>query len=234
MARGKGIKEAVREAKAIKKKHPHKYDHLKKQHRWSKGYMKQAFAAVKAAPARRKPAKRKKVGAAKKRKTAPRKTARKKAAPRRTARKKSTRGLHLVKNVTKTTNERVMAGRKRRKRRAGSIGTAYRRRSVGRSGSNTGLIIAAVGLGAIALLLLSKKSTTTQPAYQYQNLPPLQQTQNYTRNQQSNDLVNYAIAAGLAVNAIADLIDRLNRSNDNEVGNIYDHVNTTGDVGAWV
>jgi hypothetical protein len=235
MARGKGIKEAVREAKAIKKKHPHKYDHLKKQHRWSKGYMKQAFATVNAAPARRKPAKRKKVGAAKKRNAAPRKTARKKAAPRRAARKKSTRGLHLVKNVTKTTNERVMAGKKSRKRSSGSIGTAYRRRrSVGRSGSNTGLIIAAVGLGAIALLLLSKKNTTTQPQYQYQNLPTLQQTQNYTRNQQSNDLVNYAIAAGLAVNAIADLIERLNRSDDNEVGNIYDHVNTTGDVGAWV
>lgn len=226
MARSSGIKEAVRKAKAEKKKHPRKYDHLKKKDRWSKGYMKHAFATVSAAPSRRKPArkpaKRKKVGAVKKKKKAPRKT----------ARKKSTAGLRLVKNVTKSTTERVMAGRKRRKRKAGSIGTAYRRsRSVGRSGSNTGLILGVVGLGVIALLL-SQTATTAQ--YQNQTFPPLQQTQSYTRNQQSNDLVNYAIAAGLAANAIADLINRLNRSDDNEVGNIYDHVNTTGDIGAWV
>lgn len=222
MARSKGLKEAVRKAKATRKKYPNKYNHLKKAHRWSKGYMKNAFATVKAKPAKRKPSRkpRKKVGVVKKKKTAPRKA----------ARKKSTGKLHIVKQTT--TTQRVMAGRKRRKRKTGSIGTAYRRRSVGRSGGNTGLIVAAVGLGVVALMLMNKKPTTTQTAYQ--NLPQLQQTSSYTRNQQGNDLVNYAIAAGLAVTAIADLIDRLNRSDDNEVSNIYDHVNTTGDVGVWV
>ncbi len=232
MARGKGIKEAVRKAKQIKKKSPHKYDRLKKQHQWSKGYMKEAFASMSAAPTRRrptrKPIKRRKVGAVKKKRAAPRKVKRK------TARKKSTAGLRLVKNVTKSTTERVMAGRKRRRRKPGSIGTAYRRRrSVGGSGGNTGLVIAAVGLGFLALMAFSSKSSSTTQ-YQNQTLPPLQQTQNYTRNQQSNDLVNYAIAAGLAATAIATLIEKLNSSDDNEVNNIYDHVNTTGDVGVWV
>lgn len=143
-------------------------------------------------------------------------------------------GLHVVKQVTKT--EKTMAGSKRRKprrRAARKVASPRRRRSVGGSGKGTGLMIA-VGLGAIALLLLTQKPATPTGTYQGQPLPPLQPTGNYTRDSKSQELLSYAAAAGLAVDAIIKLIDRLNTSTDNEVDNIYDHVNTTGDVGNWV
>lgn len=222
-----GIKQAVKEAKALKKKYPDRYKHLKKKDRWSKGYMKQAFAIVNKEHPKRKPLgkPRRKVGAPKK----------KRAVKRTKARKRTTKGLKLVKAVNKTTSEQVLAGKRRRKRsrrRVGSIGRAPRRRSVGRRGSNTGLLVG-LGLGALALILLTNKQQPTG-TYQGVQLPPLQQTGNYTRDNKAQELISYAAAAGLAVDAIIKLIDRLNMSNDNEVSNIYDHVNTTGDVGAWV
>lgn len=205
-----------------------------------RGMKKVKVGAVKRKKTARRKAKKRKVGAVKRKKPARKKTSkkkpgtvkRKKPARKKPSRKKSTGGLHLVKNVTKSTTERVMAGRKRRKRKAGSIGTAYRRRrSVGRSGSNTGLIIAGVALGALALYLLTKKPETATGTYQNVPLPPLIKTGNYTRDTNTQDIVGYAIAAGLAVDAVIKLIDRLNASKDDDIKNIYDHVNTTGDVG---
>jgi hypothetical protein len=83
----------------------------------------------------------------------------------------------------------------------------------------------------LALYLLTRKTTTTPSTY---TLPPLTQTGNLTRNTQSSDIVNYAIAGGLAIDAIIKLIDRLNNSTDQDVTNIYDHVNATGDVDVYV
>jgi hypothetical protein len=175
--------------------------------------------------ARRKPAKRKAVV---KKRTSPRK--------RKTTRKRKSAGRHLIKQVERSSVERVMAGKRRRrrparKRRVVMAGTR-RRRKVGALGGN-GMLIG-LGLGALALYLLTKKSTTTTTTPGTYQLPPLTPTNNYTRNTQSSDLINYAIAGGLAIDAIIKLIDRLNNSSDQEVSNIYDRVNTTGDFSTYV
>lgn len=214
------LKKIRAEAKRIKKRHPHKYDRLKNP--WARGYIVEAAKKYKGGRIRKK---RKVSGITKKR-------PKPKAGKRRTKRK-STAGLRLVKNVTKTTNERVLAGKKRRhkpKRRSRAIGTVERSRSIGSKG-NTGLLIG-LGIGAAVLLLLNRKPA--QPNYQGYTLPPVQQTGNLTRDQQSQQILTYAMSANLAIDAVIKLIDKLNSSNDQEVNNIYDHVNTTGDVGYWV
>jgi hypothetical protein len=175
--------------------------------------------------ARRKPAKRKAV--ARKRKPAKRKATRK---------RKPAAGRQLIKQVERSSVERVMAGkRKRRRKRASTkkrkivMAGSRRRRKVGALGGN-GMLIG-LGIGALAIYLLTKKSTPTQGNYQ---LPPLTTTNNQTRNTQSQDIINYAIAGGLALDAIIKLIGLLNSSSDNDVDNIYDNVNTTGDLSVYV
>jgi hypothetical protein len=176
---------------------------------------------------KRKPAKKRTV-------TRKRKPAKKRKA---TRKRKPAAGRKLIKQVEKRSVERVMSGkRKRRRKRSGTpkkrkvVMAGSRRRSVGGLGKN-GLLIG-LGIGAIAFYLLTKKSTPTYPpGYQ---LPPLATTNNQTRNTQSNDIINYAIAGGLAIDAIIKLIGLLNSSNDQEVENIYDNVNTTGDLSVYV
>ncbi len=164
--------------------------------------------------------------------TRKRKPAKKRKAPRK---RKVAKGRRLVKQVEKHSVERVMSGRRRRRRtptkKRRVVMAGSRRRKVGGLGGN-GLLIG-LGIGALALYLITKKSNpaTTPGTY---TLPPLNPTNNYTRTTQSNDLVNYAIAGGLAIDAIIKLIDRLNNSNDQEVSNIYDRVNTTGDFSSYV
>lgn len=216
MAKSSALTVITREAKSLKKKHPHKFDHLKKKDRWSKGYIKQASAAYNG-----------KAGTPKKRK-------KKVGAPRKPAKKRAS-GRKLVKYVEKTSTERVMSGKKKRchcTHRAYMAGVRTRRRSVGSSGGgSTGLLL---GLGAaVALYFIMKPSTPTTPVNPA-TLPPIQQTGNYTRDTQSQNIINYALAAGIAANSIIDLINKLNSSSDSDVGNIYDSISTTGDVGAWV
>jgi hypothetical protein len=126
-----------------------------------------------------------------------------------------------------------MAGRRRRKRspkkRKVVMAGSRRRRKVGALGGN-GMLIG-LGIGALAIYLLTKKSTPTPGNYQ---LPPLTTTNNQTRNTQSQDIINYAIAGGLALDAIIKLIGLLNNSSDSDVDNIYDNVNTTGDLSVYV
>lgn len=191
-----------------------------------KGTKRKKKSTRKRVTAKRKPAKRRTV--ARKRKPAKRKKA--------TRKRKPAAGRKLVKQVERHSVERVMSGkRKRRRKRSPAkkrrVVMAGRRRKVGGLGGN-GMLIG-LGIGALALYLLTKKSTmaTTPGTY---TLPPLTPTNNYTRNTQSNDLINYAIAGGLAIDAIIKLIDRLNTSSDQEVTNIYDRVNTTGDFSAYV
>ncbi len=159
----------------------------------------------------------------------------KKRAKRRTTTRRPTLGRRLVKRVERRSVERVITGKRKRRRshvrkpRVVMAGRSRRGRSVGKIGS-TGLLIG-LGVGALALYFLTKKSTI--PASPY-TLPPLTQTNNLTRNTQSSDIINYAIAGGLAIDAIIKLIDRLNSSTDQDVTNIYDHVNATGDVDVYV
>lgn len=214
----------AKDAKRLKKKYPNRFNRLKKSERWSKGYMKQA-SAIYASKHGSSPVgkKRKKVGAVKKRK--PRVVTKK-----RTTRKRKPENKRVTKQVEKYTVERTLAG-KRRKRRTRSVGRSYRpARRIGKS-NKSGLLIG-IGLGALALYLLSQsKSTSSTTAY---TLPPIAQTSSVTRNTQTSNIVNYAIAAGLAIDAITKLIDKLNNSTDAEVTNIYDKVNTTGDLSVYV
>lgn len=162
------------------------------------------------------------------------KVTKRKAAPK----KKRSRKRHVVRQVQRTSVVRVVTGkrkprkRKRAKRRRSVVMAGRSRsRSVGKK-SGSGLLIG-LGIGALAIYLLSKKSTTT--AYpNYPALPPLTQTSNYQRNDQTNSIVNYALAAGLAVDAITKLINTLNNSDDSQVKQIYDNVETTGDIGVYV
>lgn len=147
-------------------------------------------------------------------------------------RKRKAPGRKLVKQVERSSVERVMAGKRRRRKRSPRsaarsrrvAGPVRRRRAVSGFGGS-GLLIG-LGVGAVALYLLTRSSTPTTGTYQ---LPPIAQTSNINRNSQSSDIVNYAVAAGLAIDAITKLIDRLNSSSDQEVQNIYDKVATTGD-----
>lgn len=198
-------------AKRVKKKYPHRHSRLKK------------VSRVGGKKRRRRKAAGRKVAA-----KAPRKVTRK---------RKPVQGRKLIKQVERTSTERVLAGRKKKCRcthRAYMAGTGRaRRRSVGKSGGNMGLLLG-LALGGVAVYMLTKPTTPTVQYPAGYNLPPVQQTQNYTRNSQSSDIVNYAIAAGLAVDAITSLISRLNSSSDQQVNDIYDNVNTTGNIGAWV
>lgn len=184
---------------------------------------------------KRKPAKKRVRTVARKRAPASHKHKVKSRVRKRVARKRAPGKRHTVRQLQRTSIVKVVSGVKRRRTRrvqhrphrmAGS-----RRRSVsGKGGSNTLLLL---GAAALAFYVWNKSKT---PTY-YPNtagLPPLSQTSNYLRNDQSNTIVQYALAAGLAVDAITKLIDRLNASDDNDIKNIYDHVTTTGDVGVYV
>jgi hypothetical protein len=225
MARS-ALKSITAEAKHLKKKYPNRFKHLKKSERWSKGYIKQASAIYAKKHHGKSPVgkKHKSVGA------------KKKVAKR----IKSRVGKRVVKQVERKSVERTLTGSRRnsarrrphrRRRNVVMAGSTRRRRSVGGSGGGSNMLLLA-GLGIAAVYFLSRKPTTTTPTLP--NLPPLAQTNNYTRNTQSQDILNYAMAAGLATNLIYNLIDRLNNSSDQEVQNIYDTVNTTGDVEVYV
>lgn len=226
---GSALKTIVTEAKSLRKRFPHRYDKLA--YPWRDGYMAQASAIYASKHKGKSPVGKKK-------------------------RKKKSGGTRRVSSITlKETHEARISrapkrrGKKTRKaapkhkprkrtvgaaRRAGSV-SRPRRRSVGKSG-NTGLIlgVAALGLGAIYLM---SKSTRYSPTTTYPSgglSTQLQPTQNITRNTQSQDIVNYAIAAGYAANLIESIIDRLNNSSDSEVSNMYQDVNMGGDLGNWV
>jgi len=220
MARS-ALKTITSEAKRLKKKYHHRYDKLPKKSRWSKGYIKQASAIYATKHHGKSP-----VGKKRKRKTLS-------SGSRRT---KRVVGRKVVRQVERKSVERVLQGKRRATRRRPTRRRAHvmagtRRRSVGKKeGSNTLLL---VGLAAAAVYFLTRKTApATGPALPV--LPPLTQTGNYTRNSQSQDILNYAMAAGLAGNLIINLVNKLNSSSDSDVQNMYDDVSTGGDVGVYV
>lgn len=198
----------TREAKRIRNAHPRKYDRLANP--WSGGYVKEAARNVKRGKTT-KPAKKK---------------AKPKPAKKQARKRKSSRAVGSVHQVV---GGKVVSRRRRTKRKTRKVG-GTRRRAVSGMG-NTGLLL---GLGVLALgavYIMTKDST---PAPQYQSLPPIQQTGNYNRDQQSTSVVQWAMAAGLAISAITSLIDRLNKSNDQQVSTIYDSIASGGDATAWI
>lgn len=161
-------------------------------------------------------------------------TVKRKAVKRKPAKRKKRRsGRKVVKQVERRSVERVLTGKRkpRRRRRRVVMAGRTRRRRVGSNGNGGGgmkwLLPVAIGVGA--LWFLSRKNVPASPGGVYQ-LPPLTNTQNQVRNTQSQDLVNYAVAGGLAIDAIMKLIDKLNTSSDQQVQNIYDVYHTTGSL----
>lgn len=218
---GTALTQIVAEAKRIRKRSPHKYD--RKANSWRDGYMAEASAIHRkkkrgtgGTKKRKKTAKkRKRVGSITLKETHEARISR---TPKRRAKKHTAKRKHTARKRSVGTV-----------RRAGSV--APRRRSVGKTGISTGLLVGLGALGIGAYLLLHKPANTTPTL---STLPPLAATANQVRYQQSQDIVNYAIAAGLAYDTISKLIDRLNNSNDTSVQAIYDHVDSTGDLSAWV
>lgn len=189
---------------------------------------------------KKKPVKRRshaKVKRAPRRKVAARPKKRRVTAKKSKPRKRKRVGKRVVKQVERSSVERTLTGKRRqrsttrrrhhpRKRRI--IMAGRRSRSVGKKG-NMGLLLG-LGIGALAIYMLTRPKT---PTYNYPNLnqlPPLTQTSNYQRNDQTNSILNYALAASLGIDAITKLISSLNNSSDDQVKNIYDHVETTGSL----
>lgn len=222
MAQNTALKKIHAEAKRIRKKHPHKYDRIRNP--WARGYIVEAAKKYNHGGLKRK----KKVSGVPKKKPHKRKVVKKKPA----AKKKPVkRGRAVVKYVEKKSTERVMAGRRHKRHKKPA--EKSRRRRVSGTGVSTGTLMG-IGVGLLALYLITKKPVNaSNPVTLNTPLPPLAQTGNYTRDQQSQSIVNYAIATGLALDAVIKLIDRLNQSDDQDVGNIYDRVNTTGEIGIY-
>jgi hypothetical protein len=169
-------------------------------------------------PVKRKPAKRK-VSATRKKRSKPKRK-----------RSKRAKGTLIIQQSSVRTRRTV--GKKKRARRRKPVTRKRTRRVSGKKGISTGLLVGlAVGLGGLYLLSQSSKTTTPYPSTQY---PPLQQNSNAIRNSQTSEVVSYAIAAGYAVDAISKLIDLFNNSSDAEVQQVYDHVDSGGDIGIYV
>lgn len=137
--------------------------------------------------------------------------------------------VHVVAGKKKRTRSRSHSSTPRRRRsyrRKPVVMAGRRRRSVGKKG-NMGLLIG-VGIGALLLYFMSRPKTVTYP--NLNQLPPLNATNNYQRNDQQNSILQYALAASLGIDAITKLIQSLNSSSDSQVQQIYDHVETTGTI----
>lgn len=193
------LKKITAEAKRIRKKHPRTS--------W-KSAIKEAgrkYRTGKISSPRPKPAKVAKVGA-KKRKRA----VKKKAAPRR---RKKTTAVAVTKTVVRYRTRVGKVSRPRRHRMAGSGGGMKK-------------IMPFVLLGGAALILwyVMRPKQPQLPA----GAPPLVQTTNQVRNQQTNQILQYALAGGLALDAITKLINALNNRSDTDIQNIYDNVDQGG------
>ena len=198
-----------REAKRIRKLHPRKH------RKWT-GYMQEASKKYNAG----KIGKRRK--AAKKKKTA----TRHKANKRKVARRVGTMGA--VRKRKKRTVHHAAPRKRRRKAHRKVSGTGKRRRSSG-SGISTNKILLLGGLALGAYLLLKPKDTQhTVPG-----APPLVTTTNPVRNTQANEIVAYAAAGGLALDAIIRLIESLNKKEDSEIQDVYNYTDANGDIPPW-
>lgn len=137
--------------------------------------------------------------------------------------------VHVVAGKKKRTRSRSHSSTLRRRRsyrRKPVVMAGRRRRAVGKKG-NMGLLVG-VGIGALLLYFMSRPKTVAYP--NINQLPPLNATNNYQRNDQQNSILQYALAASLGIDAITKLIQSLNSSSDSQVQQIYDHVETTGTI----
>lgn len=206
MAKANPLKKITAEAKRIMKRKP--------KTTW-KSAVKQAGKKFRDGKIRT--PKRKKAGAV----SGSRKKAAKRKKPRARKRKKPVTAVAIRKTTTTV-----------RARRVGRSAPVKRHRMAG-SGSKGGgmknlLTIGLLVLGGFLLWKAMKPKTTTLPP----GTPPLYQSSNQLRNDQSNQIVQYALAAGLTIDAISRLIQNLNSSRDSDVSNIYDELDRGGELPA--
>lgn len=122
-----------------------------------------------------------------------------------------------------------------RARKVGRSAPVKRHRMAGGGGNggNGGgtkklLMLGLLVLGGFLIWKALKPKTATLPP----GTPPLIQTSNPVRNTQTNDIVQYALAAGLAFDAIARLIQSLNNRSDDGISDIYDELDRGGTIPA--
>lgn len=91
------------------------------------------------------------------------------------------------------------------------------------------LLIGGIGLAAWLLMKPKTSTTTNVPA----GSPPLQLTANPTRDNQAQQILAWATAGGIALNAITDLIKSLNTKSDAQVSAIYQSIDSGSGVPEW-
>lgn len=144
-----------------------------------------------------------------KRKPAKRKTVKRKAVAKRKPAARKTR-KRVARKVGKPTTVVYSLGKliKRKRRKRAAVKSKGKRRVSGSGNSSLMPILLLGGLGLAAYLLL-------KPAA----VPALYQSSNQLRNTSSNNILQYATAAGLGISAITALINSLNNMSDNDVIN---------------
>lgn len=152
---------------------------------------------------------------------------------RKRARKRSTRTVVVVSGTHAIARAKVT--RKRRKRRA-TYKVTHRVRRVsgtGRGISTTNMLLFGGLLIGAYLLLKPKSSGSVQLPGTPPAAPPLQLTGNTTRDTQAQQIIAWATAGGMAVDAVIKLINTLNTKPDTQVSAVYDSINTGGGVPGW-
>lgn len=206
------LKKITAEAKRIRKLHPSKH------RKWS-GYVKEAGKKYREG----------KIGAARRKKSAPKKRAKRRvSSPRPKAvgkkRKSARRSAPKVKVV------KVVRYRER-----STVGSRRRKRVSGTDSLRKILPWAVVIVGGILLWkYMGDKDKEQQQQQPTTTLPQVAVTTNPVRNTQAQDLVNYAVAGGLAIDAIIKLVNSLNKKSDSEVSSIYNSVAQTNEFPGYL
>lgn len=198
----------VKEAKRIRRKHPNKYKNKRKP--WQDGYMKEATAKYNRG---HKP---------KAKKSAKRRTPRK--SKKRSSRSKVGKALSPVTIFDQEGNRIYVAGRKKHKSQPRKRSHSPKRRSSPRriGAANSGMnalvpVVAVAALAGLAYLIFKKPAAPTTPALAPVTAASLVTTGNQLRDAQTSNIVAIAQAAGVLGSSIANIINILNQSNDDQV-----------------
>lgn len=136
-------------------------------------------------------------------------------------------GKHKVKKSKPSSRKHPSATQVVKVVRVTRVGKVHhKRRRMAGSGSGLKKFMPFVLLAGAGLLLwhfLKPKKAVVPPG-----APPLVQTNNQLRNQQSNEILQYAMAASLGIDSIIKLISQLNRKSDAEIESIHENVDQGG------
>lgn len=218
------IAKISKEAKRIKRMHPHKYDSRKNS--WSAYIAEASLRYNRGSIGKAKPKKKK---ATKKRAVAKKHRPRKK----RVVRKR----VHVKKVSRPRKRIAAVSGVKTRRRRSRPrYKVTHKVRRVGASGgggmsTNTLLMLGGLAIGAY--FLLRPKSATTATVTQVPGAPPLQLTTNQQRNNQAAEIIAWATAGGMAIDAVIKLINSLNTKSDAQVSQVYGSIAGGDGVPEW-